>query len=542
MRNRTSTHLRNLVALTVGFLTALGGTAVFGQTADLRLSGASSSSHLWFVAPETVGDDSDLAWRLIHHARDMDGPLYRVVASLPREPRAIAAFDDRIWLVFPDHQKNVPPSREVYSTRTVFNEQLGLHLSVPPDLLSPQASLDGHGVLSGFVGHPNGPIALLLPPQWVGTTVDAGSGSAASEPTLTAPRLVQLTGGKWVDIELPEDFSPTPGVPVHLLVCGPDRQALLVLASDADDPSAAAYHHRTAAGEWSTGSLDLSISRVLAAVGHGERPTLLLRDSESQCSLHVIWPGSDAPPKLALALNGFEAPAGRWTIQGLGPGYRLISASSKGSLTIAAVDSLTGDVGKPQAMSKQTPSAGSMFQMPLLVVVAVTGLLLVILFRPREQVEVKLPARHHVCPFGHRLLALMLDMVIPGVLTTLILRVPLVDLFRHPMLSASVDDVLPFLLMAGLTAAHKMVTEMTWGVSVGKAVIGARIVSADGSKLRARSTVLRNIVGWILLVIPVIGVLALVNHFRQTIGDLAARAVIIIEAEEPEAGASDNSK
>jgi uncharacterized RDD family membrane protein YckC len=92
------------------------------------------------------------------------------------------------------------------------------------------------------------------------------------------------------------------------------------------------------------------------------------------------------------------------------------------------------------------------------------------------------------------------------------------------------------LLFLGLTFVYYWGTEATSGQTLGKRVLGLKVVSADGGPPSARAIVVRNLVRFVdalpfLYIAGAVAVFA-TGERRQRLGDLAAKTrVVAIDAE-----------
>jgi uncharacterized RDD family membrane protein YckC len=88
-----------------------------------------------------------------------------------------------------------------------------------------------------------------------------------------------------------------------------------------------------------------------------------------------------------------------------------------------------------------------------------------------------------------------------------------------------------------LTFAYFAGTELVWAQTLGKRLLGLRVVRADGSKADAGAVVIRNLVrlvDWLpfLYVVGAIAVFA-TGERRQRLGDLAAGTRVVVAAAAP---------
>jgi uncharacterized RDD family membrane protein YckC len=134
-----------------------------------------------------------------------------------------------------------------------------------------------------------------------------------------------------------------------------------------------------------------------------------------------------------------------------------------------------------------------------------------------------------------RLAALLIDLLPAGVIVGFTLQAPLGQLLTLPVLSMDIERSIPYLLMAGLAVIHSTVSELTKGTSLGKALVGARVVTTDGLRPSAGQILLRNGLKCLILIVPPLAVFALINPHLQGLADMAAGTVVVhTPGEEPE--------
>ena len=504
-----------LPALALGW-SVIAANPVCAQT----LVGASSDDHLWFVGPSASGDDTFV---LYHHALAMDGPHYRG-QPLTERPAAVAAWGNRLWLIFPPTVRGDRPRRETFTVEANLNETVGAYEYDPSDRLSVVDSLDGLGKLVGFIGTPRGPVALRVPLQRARAGVQARDGSIAAEPVLSAPVLEQLAGAQWAPLPLPEDL-PTRGQ--YRLAVGPaDGNHLLLLAAPPDQPDRGVLYQWNLQETWEPIDVPVDVRRVEAVTRWETQIVLVLQAATpGQVEIAYLRPGS------LVSLGEVPAPSGRWGVFGLRDGLRLVEQSNRGGFQIRRIDPITGTLSPAEVMSSQSLFPWRSLHMPLLFAVAMTVLLLVLILRPAAKATpTKLPPTVAVLPLVPRVLALGIDLAVGGLITILLLKCTPAQLLQLPMWTADITDAAPSFWLIGITVIHATVGEMVFARSVGKAMLGARVITAQGDCPTLGSILVRNFFKIIVLLIPVLAVLALLNHHLQGLGDLMARTLVVHDA------------
>ena len=81
--------------------------------------------------------------------------------------------------------------------------------------------------------------------------------------------------------------------------------------------------------------------------------------------------------------------------------------------------------------------------------------------------------------------------------------------------------------MIAMTVGHSTLGELVGGRTLGKALVGARVVTGDGSRPSPVAVLARNGLKALVLLIPLLAVFALLNPHAQGLGDLVARTVVV---------------
>lgn len=510
----------SLLALLAAIALICGSAAGSAERSDV-LPAASSAEHIWFLADAPTPGG---AVELCHHAPAPDGPYVEALMTLPRRPEALAAWGDELWLVFTGEPAARDRQREVYGLRVRRHPVHGGYETEPRNRLDLLGSLPGEGKLAGFAGSARGPVALLVPPQRAGAAVRASEEAAASEPVLQQPLLVQWSAGQWTGIELPGGFQA--GTTSHLAAGGADGEVLFIVAGpDSAGEEGSRLLVRDPSGSWSLTDLSLEAGHIRSLTRAGSQLAAVIASArDERCQLAYVR------PKLLLPLAAFDRPALPWTALGLRDGLRIVACGGLDSATIQPVDGLTGHLGERRSLGKKPADIAAMLRMPLLLAITVFVLVMVIRFRPAGRPPVSLPAGHMPLPPLPRLGALVLDMVPGGVVAMLVFSCRPADLFGLPLMTTTFEDSVPYILMASITLGHSTFGELLWQRSLGKAMVGANIVAADGCPPGMGRILLRNLTKYLIVLIPPLAVLALMDPNLQGLDDLAGRTVVVRKA------------
>jgi uncharacterized RDD family membrane protein YckC len=443
---------------------------------------------------------------LRHCARDTDGPFYSRGQTLAVDDsdavEAMAAWDNQLWLVLAP-TPGEGPRRGTFTVQVHRNPALEGWYLAPHDRLRAVASLEGAGSLAGFVGTADGPVALV---------VDGAPHGG--------PRLLQLRGGEWNELSLPPGLQPGAW---RLAAAGPDGRNLMLLGEPVRPGGPMTIHRRDGAGGWSAAEVSLAPGRLRSVTRVGPNVALVVEgEPASQVELAYLRPGG------LLRLAQLTVPQGGWAVLGTRDGLRLIEQALQGEVAIRRIDGISGIVGPRQVMAPQPLMTGRVLHRPLLLALGITALMVIFLFKPSASAAaVALPEGMAALAPLPRLAAVAADLAVSAVVTLVVLGCPLSELLRWPLWTADLSASAPFLVMIGLTTAHGTLTELAAARTLGKKLVGARVVGRDGSRPTARAIIVRNALKVIVLLIPVLAVFAILNPHVQGLGDQVARTVVV---------------
>jgi len=106
------------------------------------LVAASDGVHAWMVVERTRAAGTEHV--LLHHAEPMGCDCVHEAFVLPERPEALAAAEDRVWMVMPAGPAG---RRDVYSLSVQRNPATGAYFSLPPGRLEIHPSLPAGGEL-----------------------------------------------------------------------------------------------------------------------------------------------------------------------------------------------------------------------------------------------------------------------------------------------------------------------------------------------------------------------------------------------------------
>jgi uncharacterized RDD family membrane protein YckC len=505
--------MRAWAAALCGVLVAIGTPASAAES----LIGASSDDHLWFVL-SPARPPGPIVVR--HHARESGGPYYSRGLELGRAPNAVpealAAWNNRLWVVFRPRSGMADGElrRQAFTVQVRLNPAFGGWYYDPPDRLGVLPALDGRGELAGLVGTDDGPVALLV----------AGGPPPLRPPVRDPderPRLMALWTSQWTAVDLPPGFRGLDTA--RLAAAGPDGLTLVILEPAAGQRQRTMTWWRDAEGGWTASEIDLDLSGVVSVTRAGAMIAIASHDPAGG-EVEVGYLRRNG----VLPVASFVAGEPHFTILGMRDGPRYVGVSEAGEPRLATIDPISGAVGEPLAMSSQRLVTQGLWHLPLLVAVTIIAVLFVFLFRPSPERAVPLPEGMVPLRPLARLTAVAVDLAAAGLVAALVLGIDQPAVFlRLPLWTPELDAAIPGFVMVGFTALHSTASELLGGWTLGKLLVGGRVIAPDGSRPTPGAVILRNLVKLVILLVPVLVVVALFNPHWQGLDDQVGRTLVV---------------
>lgn len=517
-------------------LAALISIAVAASAAAAGLLVAGDAQNLWVVRTNPHGE-----FVVLHRSPGAaDDTLYRVLKATGH-PQAIAACDNTLYCIYSD--------LSVQALRFISSE------SYLPTLRAQQlAPLEETGQLIGFVAGRDGPIALLkratqgnealatknvntLESEVGGKEKEEGGQDMADEaPTVESPEptaqplapfaLFKLRMGRWEPMPVPTDLSPDHFM--QLVMISPTRDRLAIL-SETRPPSGLTVHNFDGQS-WSRDRYLLKLSPLSQGVGIEDDLAIVapLAGAESrQFNLFYLRQGSVAP---------------RGTVKPITPGAPWAATCFDNRITIVLNDpdqplrwaqySITDAArqSEPRELAEAAPSTMPDPRTLVFLVAVIIGMLFLFATARREPGASvpRLPPDLHTVGPG-RAIAATIDLV-PAILIAMIvfkLRNP-ADLFANwPGTTTEWKQVLPAALAITIYVTHTSVCELLFAASLGKAIMGLRVVNLLGEPPHIWQVLARNVFKAVELIAPLLLVLPLLSEHHQRLGDLVARTLVV---------------
>ncbi len=479
-----------------------------------QLPGAASGHHFWFATP----DPERPRRSLVHHvATDRETPAVRVAAVLEGTVEAIAAWEDRAWVVLAP-RAGTRPRREVVTLSTARNPASGLDYSWPREGPTLLPSLPGDVKLVDVAADAAGPMALLWPPEWRSNRVRR----AAADGATPRPRVLRLgRGQEWQEVEgLPtalvfERFAPfgSPARSISLLAADPDdSESTLVVAipgESSDDASAEPRRWR------------IDVASILAATSLEHAELLVVRREFG--SIDLDYPRARG----VLALAQLESPRGPWRVAATLDGIRFLEEAD-GAFRMRSIDPIDGAVGPLETLGTPKFGSSAWLHLPILGALAISAVLALVLFRPlAEREPPTMPEGFEPFPWPKRLAALAIDLV-PGVaLGMAVFGVTLREFSLLPAWSLEAEATAPSALAIAVTFLWGVAWEAIVGRTPGKMLLGGRIRSVDEGRVGFGRVLVRNLFKAVLLAAPILAIFTVLNPLGQGIGEVLSRTLVL---------------
>ena len=120
-----------------------------------------------------------------------------------------------------------------------------------------------------------------------------------------------------------------------------------------------------------------------------------------------------------------------------------------------------------------------------------------------------------------------------GVIAILVLNCEVPDLFKHPILSGDPAKMLPFVLMVTVGMAFSLFGELLFSTSLGKALLGVKVMTTTGQKPSVWQTLSRNVLKLMVLFIPPLGVLMMRSHQLRGLPEIKS-GTLVVRKQDPE--------
>ncbi len=540
---------------------------------------ASCDDGMWILQP-----DEDQALRVLH--RQVSDPpdqlrMVKILHGGQVAPGGVACWRDRLWVVY----KNTPshPQSAVVSIRS---SQQGNNATPASE---PKPSLPIGSILRAVAANPSGLWALLriekretlteldrpnpdplaagsapvssadhpLPPATPApsmalqqTTAEDSETLPAARRRIPADRLVTLRHNRWVKVALPDDWPhDTPSWllmrddddPYPLLVTSPKTEGIFgVWVYEYDGTSWSKQRFapeppgegQPTVGPW--GPAGPAAAMAMLCVDGQLVLGRIQRDADRLVAGLMILRSGSMIPLGRLELGG--SAESRWGLARHGSAVALVVGDPQQPIRWSQMD-LRGQLTAaetPLVVSIPNPLTETADYLVFVTVLILATLIMYVVWR-RDQSEnrLDLPQTLELADLAQRIIAALIDLF-PCVILSMVTfaMLPLQIVFNHwPGRSGGWQEMLPGALIIVVFVVHTTVTESIAATTMGKKIMGIQVVTLTGQQPHLWQSLARggmkvfDLVAWPLLILPVIG------PYRQRLGDLVAKTVVVSRVE-----------
>jgi uncharacterized RDD family membrane protein YckC len=369
--------------------------------------------------------------------------------------------------------------------------------------------------------------------------------------------LLRLFGGRWSPVELPRDWPDDAAG--RMVIRRGDSRPTLIAYEPLGDATAVRLHRPTRDEGWSVASLVIEGAGPLAATVVQSELVLVQGEPQAPPIESTVWvvrgseaarvgsmridaeppaPWGVAPLGLTVALVGQTAPpeppaepTSPWDVLAGPPPLHLASSRMD----------LTGTLVQP-AQPLELHSPGRWLQvfdmLGLLIIVGLTVAMVKVLWKRDPQTNrVDLPSDTVIADLGRRALAGLIDLMPIVFVVMQWYSLGLMELLGDHWPGrrvAAIDAMIPGAIAIGVFVLHTTLGELFFGRSLGKAFTGLRVTDMQGRPAAGWRVLLRCVLKAVDLVTPLLLILPLIGPFRQRLGDVLARTVVVMARPEDE--------
>ena len=475
---------------------------------------ASSGTHLWWISKNPY--ETTARFELLHHAAADDERQFQVASTFAEKPIALAADSERVWLVF----EALNHKMEVVSGATQFNPASELWFITQGGALQLRPSIAGESLesLAAFDGE-----------AWA---IIQGQ-----------PDARVLRGGQWISVQLPAAINDCQ---VRMLVVA--GGALNALGQSSDH-SIKRFKRESQAESKAESQVwiesPMKAREFLYAVDHAARFACVTGSYDEQ-ALNWVEAGELAPIT-AIAFNTSSPNAGSGQVTGMGSGFAWITETGHATQNtmvrqswISVVSDGAAEFSEPIELRAQISKASRWYHLPILGVLSLGAIIAAFLVRalnsplnPLEKarskegdIDSQVLAQTPGKPFQkwRRLLATFIDLLPCAIASLVIFKGEYaIQILIPPLWSADIEISLPYIAMVVATVAFSMLEEIIFARSLGKRLMGGRVVSIHGEPAAWWQHIARNLLKGLVLLSPVLAIPSLLSPMGAGIPEIISR-------------------
>ncbi len=512
-----------------------------------RVLATGDGANLWFVRSRQLNDQS--SFRIAHHHTDMGTGVARDALLVAQRPEAMIAIGDSLFVIFTPQSptEGGKRTRQVIRTRVMFAQGRSDFVYDSSNRMGRiVASLPGEGTIAGVAHDGHAPFVLIQNEAEKGTSPNAANDvDYDNRGTVSQLQLLRFASGSWQEIDIPSDLRQSShkhearmlSAALPTLVWPDSNRA-------SHSPGIILSQYDSEFGWHNTKSINLDLSRVESSCVVQEQTILALNDDEDAGVMEIVlfrqgglYPivqlGSLSPRRVLVHLpNGI----------GL-----MDQAEAHEPVTLSTIDITTGVHDSPITMDQRAQLRQEDLSFLFLMSAVLISMVIMFLVRPNPAAtRVYLPDKTMIADIPRRMSAVLFDLLVSLFIISSIMSVSFLDIVSNwPLAPDSMAEAEPALWSILVTIIHSTLGELICGRTVGKMIAGCRVIGIDGQPASHFSIIVRNLLKSIVLVIPPLAAFVFVNPYKQRLGDLVAKTVVIarrVESDQSTEKQSDSSE
>jgi len=484
---------------------------------------ASSGTHLWWISKvdasmDSYGDISsdsakNVMYKLFQHAATGGENNFQIAAAFSDQPIAVAADDDQVWVVFAAANHKM----EVVWGATHFNPASELWFITPGGALQLCPSIVGESLES--LAALNGELWAIVQGQ---------------------PDARVLRGGQWNSVQLPPAINEC-------------QTRMLVVAGGALNAFGQAQNHSVKRFKRENNAWiesPLNAPQFSYAIDHSARLACVTGEKSSEQMLCIVEAGSTTAIASLPNRNQYVLGLGE-SFASLGQGGFQESSSVPqdapnsastilfNTTTLSLLPLGASAFMEPVELRAQLSTASRWYHLPILGVLSLGAIIAAFLVRalnsPLNPLEKTRSTESAVdssaltnapwTPFEkwRRFTATAIDMLPCAIASVVMFEADMESVLIPPLWSADIQTSFPYIAMVVAAIAFSMFEEITFGRSMGKRLMGGRVVSIHGEPAAWWQHIARNLLKGLVLLSPVLAIPSLLSPLGAGIPEMISR-------------------
>ncbi len=495
---------------------------------------AADGRHVFVVRPGAV----DQVWEVAHLDASTRPLTIRSIVSFARRPEAIASSGSRCWVLLPavDAARSVRDLVSFTVTQHPLNEVWTI---APPGRLRYLPSVEMDGPRVELAAGEDAPMVVALPSQRhvrgiarTGGSADPDDDAVGAVQVLRTPDLAA-----WISIDPPAGFDKTVAVTAGRMAAGAAAVPAILWRVEGGSPRLSGWTEEA----WSTVPIDGMERRLPIVFTVGERTFLGFDLGDEGVEIGDLRSSDGEGDRRWRRLARIEAglPSGDLGIVGTSGGPWIVGVAGA-SVEVVVVDPITGVVGDVQVPAEDT-GAGSLVHLPIPFLVLFASILGAILLRPLiDRTPTAFPDFLERAGLFRRAAAFCVDLVPGAMLSVLVFNLDPAS-FAEEVRSGDPKTYPPAIFALLFTGVLSAVFETVWDRSIGKAVVGLKVVDGEGLRGTRLQRGLRAALKINVLFMPLFLLVAAVDVRGRGLPELMTRTMVCVSRSSPPVPSGDDS-